>query len=66
MKKPGIIKAKVDAKVKVNFAEWADREGRSEQRHAAILLQKLTTMTQTDPGELARLGLMDRLATISR
>ena len=60
--KAAVIKAEVDRETEVDFSAWADREGRSKQRHAAILLRKLTTLKKSHPAELAKLGLLDQLA----
>jgi hypothetical protein len=62
--KQGVIKAEVDREIENDFSAWAEREGRSKQRHASILLRKLTSLKRSHPDELARLGLMDRLAVI--
>lgn len=48
----------LDRDTNTHFEEWAEEEGRSKRRHAAILLRKLTTLRKTRPGDLSRLGLM--------
>ena len=64
--KQGTIKAEVDREVELDFSDWAKREGRSKQRHASILLQKLTSLRKSCPDELIRVGLLDRMAVPAR
>lgn len=57
--KHGTIKAEVCKETEMDFSDWAHQEGRSKQRHASILLKKLTALRKTNPDELTRIGLMD-------
>lgn len=41
--------------------KWGELEGKSKRRHAAILIRKLIVLRETQPAELVRLGLIDRL-----
>jgi len=51
------IRVEIDRETDVDFDGWAEKEGRSKRRHAAILLRKLTGLMKTHPTDLERLGL---------
>jgi hypothetical protein len=40
---------------------WAEGESRSKREQAGVLLRKLLELRRTQPAELERLGLSDRL-----
>jgi hypothetical protein len=56
-----VIKAEVGEELHTDFTKWAKTEGRSAQRHAAIMLQKLNSLRKTNPDQLASIGLLDRV-----
>jgi hypothetical protein len=58
MAQPNTIRVELEPAVAESLAAWGEDEGRSKRGHAAYLLRKLATLRQTNPGELARLGLM--------
>jgi hypothetical protein len=47
----------LDRDTDADLEKWADSEGRSKRRHAAIVLRKLTGLLKTHPSDLERLGL---------
>jgi hypothetical protein len=51
------IGVEVDRETDSDFETWADSEGRSKRRHAAILLRNLTSLVKTHRDDLERLGL---------
>ena len=54
------IRVEIDRATDLDFDRWADSEGRSKRRHAAILLRNLTSLVKTHRPELERLGLVAR------
>jgi hypothetical protein len=52
------IRVELDPQAAIDLNKWADREGRSKRRHAAVLLRRLTVLQKTNPNDLRRLGLM--------
>jgi hypothetical protein len=54
------IGVEVDEKTDTAFEAWAESEGRSKRRHAAILLRDLTSLIKTHRPDLERLGLIAR------
>jgi len=54
------IGVEVDRETDSDFETWAETEGRSKRRHAAILLKNLTSLQKTHREELERLGLVCR------
>lgn len=59
------IGVEVDRETDETVEDWADDEGRSKRRHAAVLLRKLAKLKKTQPGELIKLGLLDRPAAVA-
>ena len=53
------IGVEIDRDTDRKFETWAETEGMSKRRHGADLLRRLTTLRETHPAELARLGLAD-------
>lgn len=52
------IGVEVDRETDTDFETWAENEGRSKRRHAAILLRNLTALVKSHPADLERLGLI--------
>jgi hypothetical protein len=54
------IRVEIDRETDFDFDGWAEREGRSKRRHAAILLRNLTALVKTHREDLERLGLVTK------
>jgi hypothetical protein len=63
IRRPAIIKAKIEPEASDQFSDWAEAEGRSRQGHAALLFRKLIALRKSNPTGLAALGLLDESAT---
>jgi hypothetical protein len=59
------IRVEVDRETDLEFSEWSGDEGRSKRRHLEIVLRKLARLRKSNPGELARLGLLDPAAALN-
>jgi hypothetical protein len=57
------IGVEVDRETDTDFETWAENEGRSKRRHAAILLRNLTSLVKTHRPDLERLGLVAKTPT---
>ena len=57
------IRLELDRDTDSEVEKWAKTEGKSKRRHLSILARKLTVLRRTNPADLARLGLLDQLAT---
>lgn len=58
MAQPSTIRVELEPSVAETLAEWSEVEGRSKRGHAAYLLRRLAALRESNPAELARLGLM--------
>lgn len=58
MAQPSTIRVELEPALASTLAEWSEAEGRSRRGHAAYLLRRLADLRESNPGELARLGLM--------
>lgn len=59
------IRVEIEKDTDADFDKWAEKEGRSKRRHAAILIRNLTSLAKTHRPDLERLGLVAKSPELS-